>query len=59
MAQIKAATVAKQLGVRTQTLRKWRMHGRGPTGWIRQSKTLVTYEEAAVEAYLEARKKDG
>jgi transposase-like protein len=52
MAQIKAAAVAVQLGVKTQTLRKWRMQGRGPQGWIKQSKTLVSYEESAVLDYI-------
>lgn len=59
MAQIKAAVVAKALGVKTQTLRKWRMHGRGPKGWVKHSKTLVTYDEAEVEEYLRTRKHGG
>lgn len=59
MAQMKAAAVAKTLGVKTQTLRKWRMQGRGPTGWVKQSKTLVTYDETAVEEYLRTRRHGG
>ena len=52
MAQMKAAEVAKALGIKAQTLRKWRMVGRGPTGWVKHSKTLVTYSAEAVEEYL-------
>jgi transposase-like protein len=59
MAQIKAAAVAKERGVKTQTLRKWRMHGRGPKGWVKQSKTLVTYDQAEVEDYVRTRKHGG
>ena len=56
MAQMKAAAVAKAIGIRTQTLRKWRMQGRGPKGWVKHSKTLVTYDESEVEEYLQIRK---
>lgn len=59
MAQVKAADVAKSLGIKSQTLRKWRMLGRGPIGWVKHSKTLVTYDEAAVEEYLRTRKHGG
>jgi transposase-like protein len=59
MAQVKAADVAKELGMKTQTLRKWRMHGRGPKGWMKHSKTLVTYDRAEIEEYLRTRKHRG
>jgi transposase-like protein len=59
MAQIKAAKVAKELGVKVQTLRKWRMQGQGPRGWVKHSKTLVTYDESAVAEYLLTRKQGG
>lgn len=35
--------VAKALGVKTNTLAKWRLQGRGPRGWKRTSPTTVHY----------------
>lgn len=42
--------VAERLGVATQTLRNWRMQGRGPTGF--KVGRRVMYRREAVEAWL-------
>ena len=47
------------VGIKAQTLRKWRMLSRGPKGWVKHSKTLVTYDDAAVEEYLRTRTHGG
>lgn len=47
-----ASTVARMLGVKTATLRKWRVQGRGPQGAIRASKTVVLYDANEVQAFI-------
>ena len=49
---IQARQVARTLGIKTGTLAKWRRHGRGPTGWVRLSRTSVAYPAAEVERFL-------
>jgi hypothetical protein len=53
--RIPAAQAARLIGVKTQTLAKWRCSGKGPGGWIRVSATLVTYPRREVEQFLSAR----
>lgn len=43
--------VAKQLGVATSTLKKWRQTGRGPKGWRQTSRTTVHYPLVEVERF--------
>jgi transposase-like protein len=50
--RISSSAVARLIGVKTQTLAKWRCYGKGPRGWVRVSSTLVTYPISEVEAYL-------
>jgi len=49
---IQARQVARTLGIKTGTLAKWRRQGRGPTGWVRLSRTSVAYPAAEVERFL-------
>lgn len=49
---LKASTVAALLGIRTQTLAKWRTEGKGPAGAFHLSGTCVVYPEEAVEAFI-------
>lgn len=56
--RIAAAAAAKLIGVKTQTLAKWRCYGKGPAGWVRVSATLVTYPRREVERFLAARPHD-
>jgi hypothetical protein len=44
--------VARRLGIKTQTLAKWRCEGRGPTGWFHLSATRCVYPEEAVDAFI-------
>jgi transposase-like protein len=53
--RISAAEAARMIGVRTQTLRKWRCQHKGPGGWVRISATHVTYLLASVEQFLAER----
>lgn len=53
--RISSAVAARLIGIRTQTLAKWRCQGKGPTGWVRVSDTHVTYELRAVQAFLARR----
>jgi|PersoiStandDraft_1058852.scaffolds.fasta_scaffold46411_1 transposase-like protein len=57
MTYVPAQLVAQRLGVKTQTLGKWRRLGRGPKGWIYVSTTLVCYPADAVDQFLEERSK--
>jgi hypothetical protein len=56
--RIPAAQAARLIGVKTQTLAKWRCSGKGPGGWIRVSATLVTYPRREIERFLSARPSD-
>jgi predicted site-specific integrase-resolvase len=47
-----SAEVARRLGIRTQTLAKWRMEGKGPKGWIYLSATRVAYPEEEVDVFI-------
>lgn len=51
---IQAPQVARLLGVKTDTLAKWRRHDRGPKEWIRTSATSVSYPASEVDAFLRA-----
>lgn len=53
--RISAAEAAQRIGIKTQTLAKWRCTGRGPRGWVRISATHVTYEEIEVQRFLDER----
>jgi len=50
--RVSAAAAARLIGVKTQTLAKWRCYGKGPAGWVRVSPTLVTYPLREVERFL-------
>jgi hypothetical protein len=56
--RIPATTAAKLIGVKTQTLAKWRCYGKGPKGWLRVSSTLVTYPRGEIERFLSLRPRD-
>lgn len=47
-----SAVVARRLGIKTQTLAKWRVEGKGPMGWFHLSATRVVYPEDAVEVFI-------
>jgi hypothetical protein len=53
--RLPARVVATMVGVKVQTLAKWRYQGRGPRGWIRLSATLVVYPASEVTAFLAER----
>jgi hypothetical protein len=53
--RISATDAARLIGIRTQTLAKWRWQRRGPAGWVRISATHVTYPLRAVEAFIAER----
>lgn len=40
--------VARILGVKTNTLAKWRAHGKGPKTWKRTSATTVHYSVQSI-----------
>jgi helix-turn-helix protein len=50
--RISSAEAAKLIGIKTQTLAKWRWQGRGPEGWLQISTTHVTYPLSEVEKFL-------
>jgi len=50
--RISSAEVAKRIGIKTQTLAKWRWPGRGPGGWLEVSPTHVTCPLREVEEFL-------
>ena len=45
------------IGVKVSTLNRWRQKGRGPSGWVRLSKTHGVYEAEAVLRWLDEKKK--
>ncbi len=49
---IQAPDVARLLGIKTDTLAKWRRNDRGPKEWIRTSATSVSYPASEVDAFL-------
>ena len=51
---IPSGRVAKMLGVKTQTLAKWRMKGLDPKGAVTASSTRVIYPLSSVLDYIEA-----
>ena len=54
---LSARVVASMIGVKVTTLNRWRQKGRGPSGWLRVSKTHVVYEAEAVLRWLDEKKK--
>ena len=50
--RISSTDAARLIGVRTQTLAKWRWQGKGPSGWVRISPTHVTYPLRAIEKFI-------
>lgn len=51
---VSASEVARQLGLATETLRKWRRLGKGPQGAIKTSPTTVSYWKSEVTIYKES-----
>ena len=49
---MQARAVAKRLGIKTDTLKRWRRDGRGPRGWKKSGKTVVLYPVAEIEAWI-------
>ena len=54
--RIAAPMVARLIGIKTQTLAKWRCLGKGPKGWLQVCATHVTYPIGEVEKFLAALK---
>ena len=50
--RISSTDAARLIGIRTQTLAKWRWLGKGPAGWVRMSPTHVTYPLRAIEKFI-------
>lgn len=50
--RISSAEAAKLIGIKTQTLAKWRWQGRGPEGWVQVSTTHVMYQLREVEEFI-------
>jgi hypothetical protein len=48
---MQSKAVAKLLGVKTNTLKKWRGQGKGPKGWKRVAPTVVMYPVAEVNDF--------
>jgi transposase-like protein len=46
-----SGAVAKRLGVKTSTLKKWRSVGKGPEAWRRVSTTVVVYLVSGVSEF--------
>jgi hypothetical protein len=53
--RISSRRAAALIGVKTQTLAKWRCLGKGPAGWVQVSATHVTYPLGEIEKFLAAR----
>jgi hypothetical protein len=54
--RISSSEAARRIGVRTNTLARWRTQDKGPKGAIRLSETHVVYTVEAVKAFLRERK---
>jgi len=50
--RIGAPEVARLIGIKTQTLAKWRCLGKGPRGWVQVSATHVAYPISEVQKFL-------
>lgn len=50
--RVPSSEVARILGVKRQTLSKWRMKKRGPKGFLLLSPTRGVYKLSEVEAYI-------
>lgn len=57
--RIAAPKVARLIGIKTQTLAKWRCLGKGPKGWLQVSRTHVTYPVREVEEFLARLRSEG
>ena len=53
--RISSSEAARRIGVKTNTLARWRSQGKGPKGAIRLSGTHVVYSAEAVEEFLRER----
>jgi hypothetical protein len=54
---ITAQDFARGLGIKTDTVKKWRRLGKGPRGHFHLSKTCVVYPIAEVRLWIEAQKR--
>lgn len=52
MRYVSTREAATMLGLKPQTLRRWRSGGRGPLGWIHLSETRAIIPADAVEEYI-------
>jgi hypothetical protein len=50
---IPSPMIAKMIGIRPQTLAKWRLTGKGPKGWKRIAQNRVVYPLRAVLGWME------
>ena len=57
--RISSSEAARRIGVKTNTLARWRSQGKGPKGAIRLSGTHVVYLAEAVETFLRERVEAG
>lgn len=49
---VPSSVVATRLGIKVQTLAKWRCKGKGPRGWFHLSQTRCVYPEHEVDAFI-------
>lgn len=50
--RISSAEAAKLIGIKTQTLAKWRWQGRGPRGWVQGLEAEIPISSACRQAFL-------
>ena len=50
--RVPSPVAARMIGIKTQTLAKWRCLGKGPADWIQVTPTCVTYAVRSVEAFM-------
>jgi hypothetical protein len=59
MTRISSAEAARLIGVKTNTLARWRCQGKGPAGAVRLSATHTVYSLESVELFLKEKAEAG
>ena len=57
--RISSTEAARLIGIKTNTLARWRCQGKGPTGAIRLSATCTVYPLESVELFLKEKSEAG